>query len=260
MSRTLAEALTALDRLAPLRGAASWDNVGLLLEGDRPIRRAVVTIDLTAGVLAEALDADVDLVIAYHPPLFRPIKALRRSDPTGRALIGLARRGVHLYSPHTALDVVPGGINDWLLEAFGEVDEVRPITPDPVDSRGGEGRIARLGVPRSLGELTEAIKAFLGLASVRVSGDPGATIRTVAVCPGAGGSLFEGLRDVDLLLTGELRHHDVLGFAARGAACVLTEHTNTERGYLPRYARHLTEALGIEVRVAASDADPLTLR
>jgi len=254
------EALAILDTLAPLSLAAGWDNVGLLLEGDRAIRSALLTIDLTQPVLEEAIDADVDLVIAYHPPVFTGLKRVTRATHTGRSLLELARRGVHIYSPHTALDAVAGGLNDWLLSAFGEATEVQPIEPDPGQPEVGVGRIATLLTPRSVGELTLTVKRFLELDAVRVCGNPSQLIRRVAVCPGAGGSVFAGLKDVDLLLTGEMRHHDVLGFAARGTATMLTDHTNTERGYLPIYAARIAAALGIEVRLSERDADPLTIR
>ncbi|MCB9679011.1 MAG: Nif3-like dinuclear metal center hexameric protein [Alphaproteobacteria bacterium] len=256
---TLGRTLETLDALAPLRLSASWDNTGLLLEGDREIRRALVTIDLTPAVLAEAMEGGHDLVIAYHPPVFRGLKSITRATPMGRTLLDLARNGVHVYSPHTALDAVPGGINDWLLEAFGRVASVRPIEPDAVDPDAGVGRIATLAQPRRLSAVVDAIKAFLGLPAVRVAGDDTWTIRTVATCPGAGGSAFERLQGIDLLLTGEMRHHDVLGFAAVGTATVLTDHTNTERGYLPRYAERIADELGIPVDTARSDADPLRI-
>ena len=37
------------------------------------------------------------------------------------------RAGVAVYSPHTAIDAAPGGVNDWLAEALGE-GESSPIT------------------------------------------------------------------------------------------------------------------------------------
>ncbi len=257
---TLAETLEALDAIAPLRLAGSWDNTGLLLEGDRPIEQALLTIDLTPSVLEEAVAADVDLVVAYHPPVFRGLKSITRRTAQGRMLLELARRGVHVYSPHTALDCVPGGLNDWLLEAFEGVHDVAPIVPDALQPEAGAGRTATLDTPRELGALVEILKSFLGLPAIRVSGADSMVVRRVAVCPGAGGSAFEGLTGIDLLLTGEMRHHDVLGFAARGTATVLTDHTNTERGYLPRYAERIRSVLGIGVALAETDADPLVVR
>ncbi len=261
---SLSDALTALDTIAPVRLASSWDNVGLLLEGERSIGRVLCTIDLTTAVREEALQHEADLVVAYHPPIFRGLKSLTTRDPIATTLLMLARRGVHVYSPHTALDAVSGGVNDWLLEAFGTCSAITPIEPDPLDPTMGVGRRATLDQPRSLDALLPDLKAHLGLDYVRIAGPADVPVRTVAVCPGAGGSVFETLAKsgahVDLLVTGEMRHHDVLAFAAKGTAVVLTDHTNTERGYLPRYAERIANALGVEVQVSTADADPLVVR
>ena len=67
-----------MDCIAPMRLAQDWDNVGLLA-GDpaASLRRALLCIDLTAAVVEEAVRARADLVMAYHPPIFRPVSALR---------------------------------------------------------------------------------------------------------------------------------------------------------------------------------------
>lgn len=249
----------ALEALAPLRLAASWDNVGLLVEGTRAVRRVFVCVDLTEPVLTEALAGDADLIVAYHPPLFAPVKRLTAASPGGRVLLAAVRAGVHVWSPHTALDAARGGMNDWLLEAFGPLADVAPITPDAVDPTVGAGRVATLAAPRPLGELVAAVKAHLGLAHVRVATPADdRPVARVAVCPGAGGSLFGGDLRADLLLTGELRHHDVLAHVAAGSSVILGEHTNTERGYLPRLAARLRAALpDVAVTCSRVDADPL---
>jgi putative NIF3 family GTP cyclohydrolase 1 type 2 len=82
----------------------------------------------------------------------------------------------------------------------------------------------------------------------------------VAVCPGAGGSVFEQVDEVDLLVTGEMRHHDVLSRASQGTSVILTDHTNSERGFLASLAKRLTDAcLGLEVSVSKVDRDPLQI-
>src|SRR5262245_52064759 len=72
--RTVGEVTHALDSLAPPALAQSWDNVGLLA-GDREAhcRRVLFCIDLTPPVLEEAIEQQSDLVVTYHPPIFRPI-------------------------------------------------------------------------------------------------------------------------------------------------------------------------------------------
>ena len=254
----LDEVVVALDAVAPLRLAGSWDNVGVLIDGERPIHAIGVCVDLTEPVLDELLAAGSDLIVAYHPPWFAPLKRLRASVPREQTLLRLIRAGIHLYSPHSALDAARGGMADWLLEPFA-VTEVAPITPDPLDPTVGAGRIARCVAPVALADLIGPVRRHLGLEAVRVAGDEARPLRSIAVCPGAGGSLFERAR-ADLLLTGELGHHAVLAQVERGGAVLLTDHTHTERGYLPRYAARITAATGLPTRVAAACADPLRIR
>jgi dinuclear metal center YbgI/SA1388 family protein len=125
----VADLASAMQRIAPLELAESWDNVGLLVgDSERQIRGPVVlTIDLTERVLAEATKAKAGAVVSYHPPLWEPIKRLTASTPRGRILLGAIESQMAIYAPHTALDAVDGGITDWLCEGL---------------SGGSEGKIA----------------------------------------------------------------------------------------------------------------------
>ena len=120
----LQELTAALDDIAPTRNAESWDNVGLLV-GDlaQPVSRVLLTIDYTDEVAEEARREACDAVVAYHPPIFHPIK---RFD-AGSLLYDAIRRGVAIYSPHTALDVVDGGTNDMLADVLGLPPERSPL-------------------------------------------------------------------------------------------------------------------------------------
>lgn len=323
-----AEIICLLNEIAPLHLAEKWDNVGLLVDapGATEVSTVFLTIDLTEEVLDEAIDAGAELIVAYHPPIFSGLKRLTMANPTQRVVLSALAADISIYSPHTALDAAPGGLCDWLLEGFGALEDVRPITAQRAHPHGrshglhvaqataqnpavaehlgdltavgglwtgrradvervasalaaagvasavqafadvgsadtGAGRRATLAEPQPLDDIVHALKGHLGLSYLRVAaaaghvdGDP---IRSVAVCPGAGGSLFEGVRGVDLLVTGEMRHHDVLAHRARGASVILSDHTNTERGYLPRLATRLRAAAKIDVVCSALDADPL---
>ena len=66
----------------------------------------------------------------------------------------------------------------------------------------------------------------------------------------------------DLLLTGEMSHHQVLEAVSRGSAVILCEHSNTERGFLQgSYREMLREAFQgkIKVSTAEADRDPLEI-
>ena len=115
----LRDLLALLEDIAPTRYAEAWDNVGLLAgDPDQDVSRVLLTIDYTAAVAAEARRERSDFVIAYHPPIFQPIKRLVAGD----VLYNAIRDGVAIYSPHTALDVAPGGTNDLLADILGLTD------------------------------------------------------------------------------------------------------------------------------------------
>ncbi len=111
----------AMDNIAPPHLAESWDNVGLL-SGHRTslVKRVLLAMDLTPQVHDECLKKDIDLLLVYHPPIFKPIKHLRIDGDEPPALaVALASFGVWIYSPHTALDTVEGGTNDVLAQRLG---------------------------------------------------------------------------------------------------------------------------------------------
>lgn len=118
---SVADVCEAMERIAPSHLAQEWDNVGLLL-GDRraAARRAMLCIDLTHAVATEALRKRCDVLVAYHPPIFKPIKRLTSPNLDVQDVVLLcARSGMAVYSPHTALDAAEGGTNDVLAQLCG---------------------------------------------------------------------------------------------------------------------------------------------
>lgn len=115
----LSDVISAMEQIAPTRCAEPWDNVGLLT-GDpaQSVTNVLLTIDYTREVAGEAQRLGCDVVIAYHPPIFHPIKRLT----AGSLIFDAIRREVAIYSPHTALDVAAGGTNDVLCDVLGLTD------------------------------------------------------------------------------------------------------------------------------------------
>ena len=83
---------------------------------------------------------------------------------------------------------------------------------------------------------------------------------SVAVCAGSGGSLLRGVA-ADLYLTGEMSHHDLLEANAAGTAVLLTEHSNSERGFLrilkEKMEEKLREAGSVKIVISSADKDPV---
>jgi dinuclear metal center YbgI/SA1388 family protein len=110
----------AMERIAPTRHAEVWDNVGLLVgspeeELSGPL---LLAIDLTEPVIAEAVRLKCGAVLAYHPPIFHPLRRLTTATGKERVILRAARAGIAVYSPHTAIDSAPGGMTDWLADGL----------------------------------------------------------------------------------------------------------------------------------------------
>ena len=111
------------ETIAPPQYAAEWDNIGLLAgSGEWEADSILLTIDLTDAVLDEAVNAGAKLIVSYHPPIFQPLKSITDASPKQRIILNAIASRLAIYSPHTALDAAPDGINDWLAQAFGTGD------------------------------------------------------------------------------------------------------------------------------------------
>jgi hypothetical protein len=131
----------------------------------------------------------------------------------------------------------------------------------------GAGRARRITFPqpRPLLDVLAELKANLGLSHVRLAASAlhraGAPVLSATVAAGAGSASFAEGPPSDLYVTGEMRHHDVLAWLARGKSVILCEHSSSERGYLPDLReRLLGETRGeVSVAIAEQDTEPLVL-
>ena len=111
-----------LEAIAPSSRAENWDNVGVLVEpsGNPAVNSVLLTTDLTEEVMTEAEERGVGLVVSYHPPIFHPLKRLTQCTAQERTVVRALERRMAVYSPHTSLDSLEGGVTDWLVSGLGE--------------------------------------------------------------------------------------------------------------------------------------------
>lgn len=254
----LHEVLAALEAIAPLEHAESWDNVGLLC-GDRAaeVSSALLAIDATLDVIDEAARANCELIVAYHPVIFEGLKRV----VAGQTAFEAVRRGIAIYSPHTALDVAVGGTNDVLGDALGMTSRAPLRKTTRAKERGTNEGIGRIGAiaRASRRDVVERLKRALGVEAALVAGPLDAPAERAAVCAGAGGDLLSAAiaERADVFVTGELRHHDALRASASGMTVIALRHSATERCALPSLAERLRMgAPGLHVKISEADRDP----
>lgn len=114
------EIIELFEQFSPKRYAMEGDKIGLQIGRlNQTVKNVMIALDVTEEVVDEAINKDVQLMIAHHPPLFRPLKAIRTDTPYGRMIEKLIKHDIAVYAAHTNLDVTKGGVNDWLAEALG---------------------------------------------------------------------------------------------------------------------------------------------
>lgn len=159
MGATIADLARALDGIAPARLAAEWDNVGLLLGArDWPVAGALLAIDLTQAVLDEAVGSGAGAIVAYHPPIFRPLRDLTADTPEGAVLLAAAAHRIAILSPHTALDAAAGGLGDWLAAGLG-AGSAEPLEPALERPDGEAVKIVTMAPPSAIEALRGALAA-----------------------------------------------------------------------------------------------------
>src|SRR5262249_34197104 len=100
----------------------------------------------------EATKLGCTLVVSYHPPIFQPLKAIEYGSPVERSV----RRGIAIYSMHTALDIADGGTNDVLADAIG----MRERTPlRVIKGSAGECKLVTFVPEEHVGAVSEALFA-----------------------------------------------------------------------------------------------------
>ncbi|MDT0306093.1 Nif3-like dinuclear metal center hexameric protein [Streptomyces sp. DSM 44917] len=209
----LSDVTAALDALWPRERAEDWDAVGPVCgDPDAEVTRVLFAVDPVREVAEEAVALGAQLLVTHHPLFLRGTTTVEAGTFKGRVVHTLIRDGVALHVAHTNADRADPGVSDALAGALG-LRVTGPLVPDPSDPAGrrGLGRLGELETPLSLAEFTALAAARLPATAqgVRAAGDPDRPVRTVAVCGGAGDSLFARVRasGADAYLTADLRHH-----------------------------------------------------
>ncbi len=114
------EILNYIEELAPLSYAESFDNVGLLVGNkNTKVTNVLVTLDTLEGTLDEAIAQDCNLIVSFHPILFKGIKSITGKNYVERVLLKAIKNDIAIYATHTALDNVMEGVSGKMASVLG---------------------------------------------------------------------------------------------------------------------------------------------
>lgn len=233
--------------------ALEWDNVGLLAgRDDKEVKTIYLAVDATDEVVKEAIAMKADMLITHHPLIFAGMRKITNQEFIGNRLIKLIQNDISYYAMHTNYDVMGmAELSGKMLHMKkAEVLEVTGYseisnTSDTAGCPEGIGRIADLEHAVTLRQCAHEVKQAFSLESVKVFGDLDSKIRRAAICPGSGKSVLGRTveKGADVLITGDIGHHEGIDAVAQGLAVIDAGHYGIEHIFVEDMKCYLRQHL-----------------
>ena len=241
------EIVQVIEAAYPREAALNFDNVGLLAgRAEKEVKRVYIALDATDAVIDRAVEAGADMLITHHPLIFSPLKKVTDEDFVSRRVVKLIQNDISYYAMHTNYDVL--GMAELAEKILGIRDsEVLDITMEKDGKPEGIGRIGELEKPMTLEECCVYVKHKLNLGSLKVFGDMQAEVSRLAISPGSGKTSIAAAiaKGADVLVTGDIGHHDGLDAVEQGLAVIDAGHYGTEYIFIDDMRRFLEDKLPV---------------
>jgi len=250
-----------LELFSPRSFAESWDNPGLLAgRYDKEIKRVMIALDATDEVVAQAAEAGADFLLTHHPLIFSARKQINDDDFIGRRLVKLIGSDICCYAMHTNFDVT--GMADAAADRIGlTAREVLDVTWESEGKKEGIGRIGMLRRPMSLRECAGLIKDAFDLECVKIFGMEDRRVERAAICPGSGKSVIQKSvhGGADVLITGDIDHHEGIDAMAMGLCIIDAGHYGLEKIFVPYMAEYLERECEGLIVLRAKEQSPFRI-
>ena len=114
------DVINHLEELSPIAYAEDYDNVGLLV-GDKStqVTGILITLDTLEAVVDEAIENNCNLIISFHPIIFKGLKKLIGKNYVERVVMKAIKNDIAIFAMHTALDNALQGVNKMICEKIG---------------------------------------------------------------------------------------------------------------------------------------------
>ena len=235
--KTVKEIFEKLCEIAPLELQLEYDNAGFLIgRSDAPVKKALLSLDVTAEVVEEAITRGAQLIVSHHPVVWDAMRSITDRVPGNGKLLRLLENGIAVISMHTNLDMAKGGVNDVLISLLGAKNE-------GVFDEEGCGRKGSLEKPMPLEDFLSICKEKLNSRGLRYH-DAGRPVEHIAVLGGSGGSNLIGAWQAgcDTFVTADVKYSVFLQARELGINLIDGDHFCTENPVVPVLAEKLRAA------------------
>ena len=237
------EIINNLRKGAPEELQEPWDASGWQIKlADRDVTNVVVAMDVVPEVVDLAAEVGADLILTHHPFFFGGLSHVAEEATKGAMVVDLIRRGISVYSAHTNMDKAKGGVNDQWIDKLG-LKNVRVLSEEDELGIIGENHMV-------LSDLKAVFEAE-AIDNVRGYGVKKEAVDTIAFVGGSGADYIDeaALKGADVLITGDVKHHDGQHAAEIGLMVLDIGHFHSEKAILMAMAEWVEEISGARAHV-----------
>ena len=261
MTYTCREVCGYMDAYAPPIWKEEGDPIGLQLGSpEQAIERLFLALGLTRAIVEEAISFDADMIVVHHSPFYVPFQQLLE-DELNRSVLTLVRGGIALFTAHSNLDMVPGGVSDVLAQRLG-LSQTSVLQPWSQQQEAiGLGRIGDLEESMPLEQFAYFVGNALETDGIRYVGQKDQMVKRIACCGGSGAYLYEEAlaKGADCYVTADVKYHDALIAWETGPCLIDAGHWATENPVMPVLATYLQEKMPeLSVHLSQNKAEPFT--
>ena len=243
----------------PIAKAYEWDNVGLLVgRDDKEIQKVYVALDATEAVIEDAIQWGADLLLTHHPLVFSPLKKINNQNYISNRVIKLIQADISYYAMHTNYDIVR--MADLASEKLGLLDAtpLEPIESNISEGLGKMGYTSKVGLEEYVNYVkyafeVPAIIVFDGSAYYEPSQElKEQELQKVAILPGSGKSVIEEAikQNVEILITGDIGHHEGIDARDRGLTILDAGHYGIEHIFIEDMLEYIKGHFSLDIKGA----------
>ena len=224
--------VNALEQFAPLPLQESFDNAGFqvgLTEAE--VSGALLCLDVTEKIIDEALALGCNLIISHHPLIFHKLACVTDADYVQRLVMKALKSDITIFSMHTNVDNVRGGVNFKIAEKLKLVDvdfasEVKVVN----GIEGASLVLGRYESPIAADDFVLQLRHAFDVECVQCNELLRRSIEKVAICGGAGSFLIQDAvkAGADAFITGEAHYHEFFGLEQKIQIAVIGHYQSEQ--------------------------------
>jgi len=260
--------IAVIEEFAPSSVQESWDNSGLIIgDEDRDISKALLALDCTPEVVAEAESIGAELIITHHPLIFGGVKKIDERTNVGRAIVKAIKGDISIYSVHTNIDKILKGVSGLMAERLG-LKNIKILSRDKgysnnagvvdgAEQEVGLGVVGDMEYPMAVEEFCKMVRGKFSLEVLKTSQPIEGEISRVALCGGSGASLINEaiLSGAQVYISGDISYHNF--FCEDGFMIMDIGHYESEIGVLELLSAILSKKISNFAVCIADGTNPV---